>query len=586
MPTVPTLNGPSVAQTGQPTPTFRARAPNNPAPQQMEAVGRGLQAVGQAMDDEFVYQAQVENEARVTEFTNAAVLAKRRLLSGPDGGFLHRKGKAAIDEVDGQPVSAQYMQQFRGELEGLSRGLTNEAQRQAAQQVMREIAVEFEADLMTHAGRERTAYAIEQLDSTQQLAVNEAFNAWGDPKTVQRSVGAVRAAVAQKAELAGWSPEAAEIEQMKALTTLHAAVVTNAINAGQNTRARQYLKAAQEKGELTPSAATKLNAALEAGELKVFGQETADNLWIKHGGDVAAARREVRETLEGDREDEVLARLKVLHAEAAVGEADRRDALVDQAWTEYAERGTVSPSVMALLGGKDQLALRDRAAKDAEARAAGAERETVVEKWLEFTNIPPRQMAQMRVADLLAYKAYFSDADLRKADEMIRAARDEPKGKGAALFTKEMLLKRSAVSLGILPESGPGSKDEQQAYWDYVTELQTDIDAFEATTGQTAGLDDLDRIIREKQADVVRTGGWFGGKEQPSFLVDDMDEAYVEVQSATRRGGRTASGTERVRVAQVPASYRGNAIARLRAAGEPVTEQSIAQLWVLDGKPR
>jgi hypothetical protein len=176
------------------------------------------------------------------------------------------------------------------------------------------------------------------------------------------------------------------------------------------------------------------------------------------------------------------------------------------------------------------------------------------------------------------YRAHFSDADLRNANNMILGARGATgQGKanndGLQLYTTNDLLTRSARDLGILPKSGTKvSVSQDQSFLEYQEKMQIRVNAWEAANGKKASPEVLASLINEEKLNKVYVSV-FGSDPEKAVIAlseSDMKTAYVRVD-----------GRE-IKLTSIPVGYRADAVRRIQAAGMAPTEQLIAQMWAAD----
>lgn len=218
----------------------------------------------------------------------------------------------------------------------------------------------------------------------------------------------------------------------------------------------------------------------------------------------------------------------------------------------------------------------------AKAVSEAGEPTTDVNKWLEFTNLPLKKMAALTPDALLAgYRAYFSDADLRKADQMIQGARGElgkgpAGGEGLQLLSSADLLKRSAIELKILPASGKVDEAHQAQYLAFTDRMQQQVSAWEAAHGKKASPEVLRQLLDQEKLNLVRYDEWGRDQDHPliALKADDVKRAYTVV------------GGEEIALASIPRGQRVQIVQALQQAGLPVTEQAVAELWVRGGRKR
>lgn len=357
---------------------------------------------------------------------------------------------------------------------------------------------------------------------------------------------------------------------------------------------------------------------------KPGGAEAARNYLIEFGGDIAPdVRSRLDQVVQGEVDNQAAARLAASVANLPFGDQlsqigktentvvrekalqfakqnqamvvaarqERENAASDQAWQLVGQNLPVPEVVLAQMDGKDRVSLQEFVQKKVDLAARGEPIRTDISKWLEFTNLPATKLASMTDRELLRdYRAHFSDDDLRKANQMILAARMPATGGSSAprdeaaglqLMTVEQITQSSARSMGILPPAGRSPDAEQEAaFIDYKAKLQAKVNEWEALHQKTATPEALDEIVRKEKENMVRVEVLGPDPELPMIALtrEQMAAAYVEVPTPNGR-------TEEVRLAAIPRDYRLDAIRRRQQLGLPSTEADIARMWVTDGKP-
>lgn len=540
--------------------------------------GSELQETGQRLMDAGNSAARIQldalqqaNQVRVNDAMNKAVQEKLRLTYDPQEGFVHLKGDAALTRPDGKSLDAEYSEKLNKRFDAIEAELGNDAQRQAFRQQANQINTQFLGSINSHVAKEYGDYQVGVQQGTIATATQQMGYAWGDAEAIGQSRNAIKAAVAEQGRLQGWSAQQVEANTVAALSPGHAIVIASAVDAGKLDYAREYMK--QVQGELTPQARLKITETLDAGDFEKRTQDAADSIYTKHKGNTAAALAEVRATMSGKEEDATVQRIKAMDAErVALRERSQRDA-ADRAWQLVASGQRVPPSLLTAMDGRDAMAVTRQ-------QNEGSPVKTDVSKWLEFTNKSPAQLAEMDPTTLLRdYRASFSDADLRNANEMILAAKGlHGKGKGSndglQLMSTTDLIKRSAREMGILPKTGDKIKPEQDAaFLQFQDAMQTKVNAWEAANGKKASPEVLAAMLQEEKVNKVRLDVWGTDPERAviSLTPEEQGKAYVVVPD----------GRE-VKLATIPIDYRASAIRRIRAKGLAPTEQLIASMWAAD----
>lgn len=570
MPRVPTYDNFKVAPNT--LPQTRMVMPEMPdvAGQQAQQMGQGLQRLGGELGRIATDMVQQANQVRIDDGVTQYVKGSTDL----EIEALQIKGRNALERPDGKSLPDEYGEKAKQLAESIEAGLGNQVQREAFRQRVGQLQGQFHRKLALHMVNAQKDYAREQRQATLDTAVYRGGVLWGDADAVQQSADTIRLTVEQQLKDDGLhgDEKIREARMIAALTPLHAAVLNGMVDGNRIDLARDYYK--NNSASMSLQARDNAMKVIEAGDFEARTQDKADSLFARHKGNISAALTEARANLSGKEEDTVVGRLKTYDAErVALRERGQRDA-ADQAWQLVSQGKRVPPSLLASMDGRDAIAVR-------KVLTEGTPVKTDVGKWLEFTNLPTATLATLTPQQLMRdYRPYFSDADLRNADQMIQAAKGLRGGKanqdGLQLMTTADLLKRTATELKILPASGKPDENEQNRYMAFTDRMQVKVNQWEATNGKKASPEILRTLLDEEKLNVVRYDEWGFDADRPyvSLTNDQQAKAYVKV------------GDEEIKLSAVPLRRRAQIVEALQAKGQPVTEAEIARLWVKAGKPK
>lgn len=416
MPRVPTYDNFQTRPGLQPQ--VEARVPNAPdvAGRQMAQMGQAVQGLGGEVGRIALDMQQQANQVKLNDAMNKAMQAQLRLTFDPAEGYTHLRGDAALTRPDGKPLSNEFDERLGKSLDEIEGTLGNEAQKTAFRQQAGQLRAQFQGKVTAHMAKEFGDYQISVQDGTIATARDQMALAWGDAGAVQQGVDAIKAAVAEKGRLQGWSAQQVEAGMREVLSPGHASVVASAVDAGKLDYAREYFK--QVGAELTPQARLQLTKVLDAGDFEARTQDAADRLLAKHEGDAAAALAEVRATMSGKDEDATVQRIKAIDGERVqMRERVQKDAS-DQGWNFYARTGRLpAPSIVAAMDGKDAVALRRTAQAEAEARASKSEVKTDPSIYYALT-LAAATDPKFKQEDLRRYFDKLSPADRKHFIEL------------------------------------------------------------------------------------------------------------------------------------------------------------------------
>jgi hypothetical protein len=540
------------------------------AGQQAQQMGHAMQRAGGEIGRIAMEEAQKANQVRIDDGLTQYVKAATDL----EVEALQLQGRNALERPDGKALPDEYGEKANKAADAIEASLGNQMQREAFRQRVAQLQGQFHKKLTLHMVAAQKDYAREQRKATLDTAIYRGGVLWGDAEAVQQSADTIRVTVEQQLKddgLAG-DEKIREARMVEALTPLHSAVLNGMVDGNRLDMARDYYK--QNSATMSLQARDNAMKVIEAGDFEARTQDQADSLFARHKGNISAALAEARANLSGKEEDAVVTRLKTYDAErVALRERGQRDA-ADQAWQLVSQGKRVPPSLLASMDGRDAIAVR-------KVLTEGTPVKTDVGKWLEFTNLPPATLATLTPQQLMRdYRPYFSDADLRNADQMIQAAKGlrggKPNQEGLQLMTTADLLKRTATELKILPASGKPDENEQTRYLAFTDRMQVKVNQWEAANGKKASPEVLRTLLDEEKLNTVRYDEWGTDKDRPyvSLTPEQQAKAYVTV------------GDEEIRLSAIPMRRRAQIVEALQAKGQPVTEAEIARLWVKAGKPK
>ena len=568
MPRVPTYDSFQAAPNTLPQNRFDAPAMADTAGRQAQETGRALLSTGGQLGQIALDMQREANKVKIDDAMNQAVKAR----TDTQIEALQLQGRNALERPDGKSLPDEYDEKLQQQLDAIEQGLGNDAQKSAFRQQVAQIKRQMYGSLSAHMVEQQKVLRNETWEATLTTAANQAGMLWGDKAMVEQSAGAIRTTVDEMAAANGWDDKIKQAKLAAALSPMHAAVVQGMVDGDRVDLARAYYEANADS--MTLGVRERAMRLLEVGDFERKTQDAADALWALNDGNAVEALKTAREKYSGKEEDAIVTRLKTLDAEkTTLRERAQRDA-GDAAWGLYADGKKIPPSVLVAMDGRDRLALRRTMRAEAEARAAGHAIKTDIGKWLEFTNATPEQLAAMTPQELMRqYRPYFSDADMKKANDIILGAKGLKGGQanpvGLQLMTVQDSMKRAAREMGIIPPNDSKISDEQAvAYSNFQDAMQAKINQWEsANGGKKASPEVLKALLNEEKANKVFVDEWFKDPEKSVASLNEGDKAYVNVN-----GGK-------VYLSNIPAEYRAEAIAKIRARGLPVTEQRIANMW-------
>jgi hypothetical protein len=343
----------------------------------------------------------------------------------------------------------------------------------------------------------------------------------------------------------------------------HKQVIQARIDADPSS-AKAYYEANKE--EIAGAERLNLEELVRTGEMKVKAQSFVDAA-ISDGLSQLDAMQLARDSFMGEDRNAVMDEITTVFGKLnQAREADQRQA-ADEAWSYVADGKSPPLVLMQALDGRDRAAIKKTLSE-------GPPKKTNINKWLEFTNMTPQQLAQMEPNILLRdYRAHFSDADIRNANEMIQAAKGKGTAEGLQLMTATDLVKSAARQIGVLPKSGDRvTPTQEEDFNQFRDAMQLKVRAWEVTNGKKANAEVVNDLLNKEKLNKVYLDVWGIDPQRPAIALTPEQQAQAYV----------VSGKREIRLTTISADYRADAIRRIQARGLPVTEQQIAEMWAAD----
>ena len=143
------------------------------------------------------------------------------------------------------------------------------------------------------------------------------------------------------------------------------------------------------------------------------------------------------------------------------------------------------------------------------------------------------------------------------------------------LETNTEIVKRAAQDNKLIPFTGSPNEKQQKDFAMFEKTIQKRVNDFELTQlggKRKANTDEVKAITGQVLLDKVKIDEWGRDPEILSYKLTQQNtkNAYVNV------------GGKQIYLSQISDTYRLDAISRLKAAGLPVTQQKIAEMWNAD----
>lgn len=231
-----------------------------------EAAGRQLMETGRQIEAAAnpIYLAAKQEQEKIDTLKAEDAFSKLRmkqldLTIGEKEGFDRLKGAAAVNT----PVLKEWSQKLQAEITALEQGMSTEEQRIKFRQRANISFAQFQEGILRHTARESDVYAQEVFDGTLAVEKRQATANWQNATEVAMSIERIGAAIKDQSERNGWAPAQAEAERLKAVGSVHSAVVQQALASGNFEYAQKWYE--QYKADIDLPTARALETAVRDG---------------------------------------------------------------------------------------------------------------------------------------------------------------------------------------------------------------------------------------------------------------------------------------------------------------------------------
>ena len=185
---VPRYDQPTVDSNTLPSVQLQAPVAKNFAIEEGQQAMQGMQKVGMVGSVIANDMQQKANALRVDEATNQAQALAFKLTYDKDVGFVHAKGKDALERPSGKPLADEYADTYREQLTKISAGLGNDAQRQAFSVKAGSLATSMYGSAIKHEAEQGKVWADGVDESSIKLKLGEVGINFNDPAKVNQLI--------------------------------------------------------------------------------------------------------------------------------------------------------------------------------------------------------------------------------------------------------------------------------------------------------------------------------------------------------------------------------------------------------------
>lgn len=245
MPRVPIVDAPRVASSALPGVRQQAGAGAVAAEigaRQSVQLGQNLMSASSAATGIAIDMQQQANQLRVDDAVNQAKEAALKLTFDPQSGYTNIKGIQALQRDSGQPLATEYGDLLGKQMQTISEGLGNDAQRLAFRRASQAIGFQFQEQATRYEGEQFRTYAASVREGTIANSTNEIALYYNDPQKVDQNILSIQAAVADLGRMKGLSASLVEAQTRKATSNAHVTALSSALQKNDVAYADAYMR--------------------------------------------------------------------------------------------------------------------------------------------------------------------------------------------------------------------------------------------------------------------------------------------------------------------------------------------------------
>lgn len=270
MPTVPTLETPSVQQEALPG-RANPRVDDTVDPAAYGApIAQGLEQVSSAISQEELKQKTQNDTLRVIDANTQLEAGRNALLYGQaDKDGVRQGGAFALHGLDAMNLPAKLLPGYQNMADGISQTLTPDQQRMFHPHIAAG-QNELNLQLNRYESEESNRLANQVYTNAASQAVESASVGWRDPMVVGKSRADIKALVQLQGNREGWPAEERASQTQKLLAELHFSVVDRMLADGNPQAALAYFVGSKaepgirDSRELTGHESQQLGAAIDS----------------------------------------------------------------------------------------------------------------------------------------------------------------------------------------------------------------------------------------------------------------------------------------------------------------------------------
>lgn len=250
-------------------PTLSATPVENAGPTQMVRAGEAISRAGAVGAQIFADVLEEQNRTRVTEAMTQLTERRNLYTYDPNDGYTARRGRNAVEGVDGKSLDEEYGGLLDEDIERLSLGLSTDTQREMFRELAGQMSLDFRQRVGAHVAQEDRTYRLETQAAMVDVSARQLSLAQTDEEVAEALANA-RAGMAEIGRINGSDDVVTQNATRNILTPAHLVQINGRLDADDLEGAEAYVN--QHRDDLTPEALSRVNTALVEGRAVANGR--------------------------------------------------------------------------------------------------------------------------------------------------------------------------------------------------------------------------------------------------------------------------------------------------------------------------
>jgi len=470
-----------------------------------------------------------------------------RRLYDPQSGALTIRGK------DAMPLPEQVSGEFNQVANEIEAGLSSDRQRALFQRIKAQEAEGLDGQLRRHVFTEMRAYEAGVVEATIDTSYESAVAHAPDPRLVQIDLNKAVATITGAAKSQGWSPEVVQAKVDKVQSAMMTGVINNLLAADKTELAKKYFR--DNKDLIKGDALTKVQAALEEGTLRGEAQKKSDEI-LAVGGTLTQQREQARAIDDPQLRDQVMQRIEHEASVRAVADREQEEQTLTNAYNildKTHDVRNIPPATWANLPGSARSALRGYAEHLARGTPVDTDLPTYYALMEQAATDPETFVAQ----NLLNYRHKLGEGEFKQFAQMQASLRTGDRKAAEKVLddfrTEKGVIDETLSRAGLDPNPGKDDKDGRGQIARFHGLVADEVRRVQDITKRKVSNEEVEAIATRILGQQITTKGWFW----------DTTKRAIEAT-----------------VSDVPAADREQIVDALRRHGQPVTDDSVLDVWL------